>query len=171
MAPDATSVQYGGFVSRSMAFVIDLTVIAVASFLGTVVVGIVAEFFDLSWIWNTFGNASQTSVTPLEALVALAAGLISTFFGLVYFLFFWVLVGFTPGMGLLGLRLVRCDGQQIGLGRAIVRFIGYWVSLIFLGLGFIWILFDRRRQGWHDKIAGTCVLYFDKDYSLWRKSV
>ena len=81
----------------------------------------------------------------------------------------WVLVGFTPGKGLLGLRILRADGQRIGLGRAIVRYAGYWVSLIFLGLGFIWILFDRRRRGWHDKLAGTCVVYFDKDFTFFRK--
>ena len=111
----------------------------------------------------------QTTLTPLQALVTVAVGLLQMFFGLVYFLFFWVLVGFTPGMGLVGLRLSQCDGQRLGPGRAIVRYIGYWVSFIFLGLGFIWILFDRRRQGWHDKLAGTCVIYFDRNFSLLRR--
>jgi uncharacterized RDD family membrane protein YckC len=161
MVSRATSVQYGGFVSRLLAFIMDLIIIAIISFLGTTVIGIIAEFFDLSFLWRTFGGASQLSVTPLQAVVALTAGLFSALFGFIYFLFFWVLVGFTPGKGFLGLRIVRCDGERLGLGRAIVRLVGYWVSFIFLGLGFIWILFDRRRQGWHDKLAGTCVVYFD----------
>ena len=59
MAPESTSVQYGGFVSRSLAFVIDLTVIAVASFLGTAVVGIVAEFFDSPESMRDSGCASS----------------------------------------------------------------------------------------------------------------
>jgi len=167
MAQKTSSIRYAGFISRAMAFVIDLIVISLTTFLVTTVLSIIAQFFDLGLTQITLDD--QTTVTPLQALVTLVAGLFQVFFGLVYFLFFWVLVGFTPGMGLVGLRLSRCNGQQLGLGRAIVRYIGYWISFIFLGLGFIWILFDRRRQGWHDKLAGTCVTYVDKEFSLLRK--
>ena len=167
MASKTASTQYAGFVSRATAFVLDLVLISLVTFLATAVIGLIAEFFDLGLTQITL--ADQTTLTPLQALVTLAAGLCQVFFGLIYFLFFWVLVGFTPGMGLLGLRLVRCDRQGVGLGWAIVRYIGYWISFIFLGLGFIWLLFDRRRQGWHDKLAGTCVIYFDKDFLLRRK--
>ena len=164
MAPRTASTQYAGFISRAMAFVIDLILIGLVTFFATAVIGVIAQFFDIGLLQVTL--ADQTTVTPLQALVALVAGLFQTFFGLVYFLFFWVLVGFTPGMGLLGLRVVRCDRRRLGLGRAIMRYIGYWVSFVFLGLGFIWVLFDRRRQGWHDKLAGTCVIYVDKEFSL-----
>ncbi len=165
--PETVSTQYAGFISRSTAFVIDLLLITLVTFLATTVISVIAQFFDLGLTQITLDD--QTTLTPLQALVTLAAGLLQMFLGLVYFLFFWVLVGFTPGMGLLGIRVIRCDQQRLGLGRAIVRYIGYWVALIFLGLGFIWILFDRRRQGWHDKLAGTCVIYFDEEFSLLRK--
>jgi uncharacterized RDD family membrane protein YckC len=77
----------------------------------------------------------------------------------VYYLFFWTLLGYTPGKFLLGLKIVRRNGSKLGLGRAIVRFIGYWISIIPLGLGFIWIILDSKREGWHDKLAGTHVIY------------
>jgi uncharacterized RDD family membrane protein YckC len=78
---------------------------------------------------------------------------------LVYYLYFWSFLGYTPGKFLLGLIIVRRDGSKLTLGRAFLRFIGYWVSAIPLFFGFIWIIFDRRRQGWHDKLADTQVIY------------
>jgi uncharacterized RDD family membrane protein YckC len=74
-------------------------------------------------------------------------------------LFFWTLTGQTPGMTLMGLRVVTTDGHYVSLGRSVRRLIGYFVSALVLWLGFLWILVDDRRQGWHDKIAGTCVVY------------
>jgi uncharacterized RDD family membrane protein YckC len=90
--------------------------------------------------------------------------LFSTFFGFIYFIFFWVISGFTPGKALLGLRVVRTDGRPVNLGRAVLRLIAYLIAALPLFLGFIWILFDNRRQGWHDKIARTYVIY------MWDKS-
>ena len=130
--PETVSTQYAGFISRSTAFVIDLLLITLVTFLATTVISVIAQFFDLGLTQITLDD--QTTLTPLQALVTLAAGLLQMFLGLVYFLFFWVLVGFTPGMGLLGIRVIRCDQQRLGLGRAIVRYIGYWVALIFLGV-------------------------------------
>ena len=45
-----------------------------------------------------------------------------------------------------------------GLGRSILRFVGYWICWITLFIGFFWVGFDSRKQGWHDKIAGTVVV-------------
>jgi uncharacterized RDD family membrane protein YckC len=84
----------------------------------------------------------------------------NVFFGFVYFIFFWVMSGYTPGQGLLGLRVIHTDGRpHLNLGRAVLRFIGLWIAALPLFLGFIWILFDNHRQGWHDKIARTYVIY------------
>ncbi len=56
------------------------------------------------------------------------------------------------------MRVLRKDGTRVRLGNALRRQIGYWISGIFY-LGFLWILFDNKRQGFHDKIAGTIVTY------------
>jgi uncharacterized RDD family membrane protein YckC len=55
--------------------------------------------------------------------------------------------------------VVRTDGKPTGLFTGAVRYVGCVVSLAALGLGFAWILADDRRQGWHDKMARTCVIY------------
>jgi uncharacterized RDD family membrane protein YckC len=50
------------------------------------------------------------------------------------------------------------DGGPLSIGQAVIRLIGYWVSSAVLYLGFIWVLIDKRRRGWHDLIAGTVVV-------------
>jgi uncharacterized RDD family membrane protein YckC len=66
-------------------------------------------------------------------------------------------------MRLFRLRVVRdADGGPISGGQAILRLIGFWVSSFVLYLGFIWILIDSRRRGWHDLIAGTVVIELDR---------
>ena len=56
------------------------------------------------------------------------------------------------------MRVVRTDGKRLKFGNALRRSLGYIVSGI-LFLGYLWILFDNRRQGFHDKLAGTMVVY------------
>ena len=66
--------------------------------------------------------------------------------------------GQSPGKMAIGIKIVKMDGSAIGIGGALIReIIGKLVSSIFY-LGYIWILFDGKRQGWHDKIAGTIVV-------------
>jgi len=76
----------------------------------------------------------------------------------VYGAVMWKLRGTTVGGSILGLQLVRTDGRDIDWATAIVRALGCFVSLIALGLGFIWIAFNDERQAWHDRIAGTVVV-------------
>ena len=71
---------------------------------------------------------------------------------------FWMLAGQTPGKRVMCLRIVRSDGDRVRAGNAVRREVGYVISGI-LFLGYLWILFDSRRQGFHDKLAGTIVVY------------
>lgn len=67
--------------------------------------------------------------------------------------------GQTVGKRALNIRIVRLNGHPITLWSMILRnVIGYWLSGTFMSLGFLWILFDERNQGWHDKLAGTIVV-------------
>jgi len=76
-----------------------------------------------------------------------------------YFAVSWYRGGATPGMRVVGIRVVRSvDGGPLTKQQAILRTVGYWVSSAVLYLGFIWILIDDRHQGWHDKIADTLVV-------------
>jgi uncharacterized RDD family membrane protein YckC len=83
----------------------------------------------------------------------------ASLFQLVYFVFFWTAIGQTVGMSLMGLSVMRPDGTRPPVLRSLVRYFGYWLCFISLGLGFLWILFDRQRRGWHDKLSGTLVVY------------
>jgi uncharacterized RDD family membrane protein YckC len=67
--------------------------------------------------------------------------------------------GTTPGKNALGMRVVTESGVAAGFGAMLLReWIGKWLSSLVLGLGFLWILFDRDRQGWHDKLGTTYVV-------------
>jgi len=67
--------------------------------------------------------------------------------------------GYSIGKKLLGLRIYTVDGQSpIGMGKALIRFLGRIPSGMCLYLGYLWALFDDRRQTWHDKFAGTIVV-------------
>jgi uncharacterized RDD family membrane protein YckC len=75
----------------------------------------------------------------------------------------WSLVlfaqGTTPGKKLLGMRVIREDGRTAGFWVMLIReWIGKWISGLLLSLGFLWILFDRENQGWHDKLVRTYVV-------------
>jgi uncharacterized RDD family membrane protein YckC len=76
-----------------------------------------------------------------------------------YFVLSWNWTGVTAGDALFGLHVVNKSGERVGIFRAVLRLIGLYVSAVVFLLGFFWALFDRRRQGWHDKFGGTYVLY------------
>lgn len=112
------------------------------------------------------------------ALDALLIGIVTSvvepsdhFFALVlagYGALMWKLRGTTIGGIILNLRVVRTDGRDIEWETAIVRALGCFLSLIPLGLGFIWMVFDNNRQTWHDKIAGTVVVRVPRNQPLSR---
>jgi uncharacterized RDD family membrane protein YckC len=72
---------------------------------------------------------------------------------------FWTKYLGTPGKMLLRLRVVDAKtGQAISVPKAVGRYAGYYVSALPLFLGFFWIGFDKKKQGFHDKLAGTVVI-------------
>jgi len=75
---------------------------------------------------------------------------------------FWRFYGATPGKIAIGARIVDArSGGAPSTGRLVGRYFAYLISAVPLFLGFVWIAIDRRKQGWHDKIAGTLVIYDD----------
>jgi uncharacterized RDD family membrane protein YckC len=76
-----------------------------------------------------------------------------------YYAYFWGTSGSTLGMRLFRLRVADANtGRPIGIGRAIVRYVGFIVAGLPCWIGLLWAAFDSRAQGWHDKIASTVVL-------------
>jgi uncharacterized RDD family membrane protein YckC len=72
---------------------------------------------------------------------------------------FWKFRSSSPGKMLFGAKIVDADtGKAPSDARLFLRFLGYFVSILTLGIGFLWIAIDRRKQGLHDKIAHTVVV-------------
>lgn len=72
---------------------------------------------------------------------------------------FWRFRGATPGK--MAISAVVVDARTFGApttGQLVGRYLGYYVSTIPLMLGFVWVAFDARKQGWHDKMANTVVI-------------
>ena len=87
------------------------------------------------------------------------ADIVLNFISACVVLLFWITRGATPGKMLLRLRVVDADtGGVPPWPRLVLRYFGYLVSAIPLGLGYAWMARDARRQCWHDKMAGTLVI-------------
>jgi uncharacterized RDD family membrane protein YckC/cytoskeletal protein CcmA (bactofilin family) len=84
----------------------------------------------------------------------------------VYFVALWTWRGTTIGSLLLRLKIVRTDGSPMTFAVALVRSLSSFFSLLVLGLGFLWAGWDREKQSWHDKIAGTVVVQMPKGFAL-----
>lgn len=73
--------------------------------------------------------------------------------------FFWLRFAGTPGKRLLKLKVVDANsGNHLTTMQSVVRYLGYFISAFPMGLGFLWIFMDDKRQGWHDKLANSVVI-------------
>ena len=159
MQPHIKRVQRAGFVSRLAAFTLDVVIVTAGSIVFAALVSLILNFFGFSAQGLKGDDPTRSLLAVLQFIIIALSGLAVALFIPGYFVLFWVLVGATPGKQVLGLKIVRTSRQQLGWGRAIVRFIGYWISAIVFFLGFLWVLVDSRRQAWHDKLADTFVVY------------
>ena len=74
-------------------------------------------------------------------------------------LLFWIYRQATPGKIAISARIVdAATGGRPTTRQLVVRYLGYYVSMLPMMLGILWVAFDPRKQGWHDKLAGTVVV-------------
>ncbi|HEY5639440.1 MAG TPA: RDD family protein, partial [Dehalococcoidia bacterium] len=78
--------------------------------------------------------------------------------GATYQIGFWTAAGATPGKMLMKLKVVDEHGDQVKIDKAILRYVGYWVSTLTLLIGYLMIAFRKDKRGLHDLIAGTRVI-------------
>ncbi len=138
--------RYVGFWKRLLAFFIDTLILV------TVFVTIAIAIYGRRYVQL----ASQGQTLLFDVLVQFVLPAVAA-------ILFWRYRGATPGKMLVSARIV--DAATLGApstGKLIGRYFAYIVSSIFM-LGFIWIAFDKRKQGWHDKLAGTVVIEEDDD--------
>jgi len=149
-------IEFAGFWRRLVAGVADFLFFAATTY-SILFFLFGAEYF--SWLSTHHGMLDiyawpEPVITQLLPLVITVA--------------MWALFGATPGKFLVGCRVV--DAQTLrppSTRQALLRYVSYFVSLLPLGLGFLWVAFDKRKQGFHDKIAGTLVILEDEQ----RKSI
>jgi uncharacterized RDD family membrane protein YckC len=151
--------HYAGFGSRLIAYAIDSIVAIVGISIIWWLINITIEILRVREVIDYLGWTVGYNIIfdPNDEFVL--RGIVMILGVGLYHVFFLTLANRTIGKSLMGLQVVPLKGGRIGIFRATLRYFGYIVSIIPLFFGFIWILFSRRRQGWHDKIAGTCVVY------------
>jgi uncharacterized RDD family membrane protein YckC len=156
----APGIRYAGFWIRVGATIIDAIIVGVP----LLIVFFIAEGSTISAYANCLNSAAATGALVTTCQGAFISGigvfeLIGLAVELAYFVVLWSRFGGTLGQRMLGLHVVdAATGRNIGIGRAIGRFVGYVISGAALDIGFIWVAFDPRKQGWHDKIASTFVV-------------
>lgn len=145
---DFSTVEKGGFLRRLVAYLIDGVVLYIVNVI-LIFAGIIAMGIDASEIEG--GGIEQIKLLlPLYIF-----GFVINIF---YYTYFHGNTGQTPGKMICRLRVVQTNGEPLGYGKAFLRWIGYIVSWLAFALGFLWVIFDRQKQAWHDKIAGSYVL-------------
>jgi uncharacterized RDD family membrane protein YckC len=142
--------EYAGFTTRLIAWIIDRVIVASAISIIAAMTDLVLQALGLDELLDLSGQGSL--IMPVFAAV------ITFLIPIAYDIGFWLLAGQTPGKRVMGVCIVRTDGQRLTSGNCVRRVIGYWISAI-LFLGYLWVLVDNRRQGFHDKIGGTFVVY------------
>lgn len=138
---DAPAEAFAGFWVRVLASLIDTVVF------GAAIVPIVLAVYGPAYFDSTAIVAGPLDVLLTWVLPAVAVVL------------FWTFRESTPGKMALGLRVVdAATGGHPTTAQYVGRYFGYYLSAIPFGLGFVWVALDPRKQGWHDKLAGTVVV-------------
>ncbi len=138
---EQSDLEYAGFWIRVGASIID-----------TILILLITS----PLLYMLYGAAAFTSTELIKGTGDL---LLSYVFPILATVLFWIYLSATPGKLLLNIKIVRQDdGGPLTTGQCIMRYIVYIVSALGLLIGFFWVVFDQRKQGWHDKIAKTVVI-------------
>jgi uncharacterized RDD family membrane protein YckC len=141
MESDNLELEYVGFWARVGASIIDSLLI------GLLIWPVVTAVYGTDyWMDERFIKG------PVDFLL-------SWVFPAVAVILFWVAKQATPGKMAISARIVDAvTGEKPNTGQLIIRYLGYYVAMLPVFIGIIWVAFDRRKQGWHDKLAGTVVV-------------
>lgn len=152
---------YAGFWIRFAAFVVDSIVV---SLIISPIAALLIEKPDTADAIAGLLAAGSVVDMALQLLVLLspasaADALLNIGVPAVGVVLFWMYKSATPGKMATRTRIADAEtGGPPTTRQCVVRYLGYFVSIFGLGLGFLWVAFDPRKQGWHDKLAGTVVL-------------
>ncbi|MBJ6983014.1 RDD family protein [Luteimonas sp. MC1572] len=135
--------EYVGFWPRVGASILDAILVMVVTLPPTALI----------YGWDYFTDEERPFIAGPADL------LISWVFPAVAVILFWLYRQATPGKMAVSARVVDArTGGTISTGQAVGRYLAYFLSMLPLFLGLIWVAFDPKKQGWHDKLAGTVVI-------------
>lgn len=136
-----TDIVYAGFGRRLVATIVDTILILLIT-------------MPLSYL--IYGEAMFASE---QFILGGTDVLINYLLPFVMVIAFWTYKAATPGKMLLGIKIIdAATGGKPSLGQWIGRYFGYILSTIVFLLGYFWVIWDKRKQGWHDKLAKTVVV-------------
>ena len=142
------TLEYAGFWARCGAMLIDTLVLLLVTIPLTVVIYGAQVWHDKNVIMGSWDV------------------IINWLFPVAFVILFWRFKGATPGKMITSMKVVDAKTGLIpGFSQSALRYVGYFVSVLPFMLGFFWIAIDKKKQGWHDKIAGTVVIRLKKTES------
>lgn len=124
-----------------------------------IVVGFIYKLIQMA-IYGEAQLRQWSDAGALDGDPLLSTLLLFSLFG--FFAKFWTHGGQTLGMQVWGIRVQNADGTAISLWQALLRFLIGGVSWLALGLGFAWILIDRRKRSWHDLYSDSLIVRLPK---------
>lgn len=133
--------EYAGFWVRVWATIIDSVLISV------IIIPILLAIYGTQYF------VSENLIKgPMDFLISWVLPAIAV-------IAFWIYISATPGKLAISSKIVDANtGDRPSTGQFVGRYFAYFVSALPLGLGIIWVAFDKKKQGWHDKLAGTVVV-------------
>lgn len=137
---ESEELEYVSFWPRLGAWILD-----------TLLLGLVTwPLLIMAYGWQVLDK--QPFAGPFDLLVSYVFPTVAT-------ALFWTEKQATPGKMAIASRVVDArTGRSISFGKAVGRYLAYFLSILPLGLGFVWIAFDQKKRGWHDLLAGSVVI-------------
>jgi uncharacterized RDD family membrane protein YckC len=140
------SIRYAGFWARVVASLIDTLLWLVIS---------------LPILFLVYGESYFIAEMDSPVIAGPIDALINWVLPIVIIITFWVLKQGTPGKILLKMKIIDAKtGECPTMKQWVIRYLAYIPSMVVLLLGFFWVAWDKKKQGWHDKLSGTLVVFY-----------
>jgi uncharacterized RDD family membrane protein YckC len=134
--------EYAGFWIRTWASIIDTFLLILITF------PLLVSIYG----WSYFDESTDLIAGPADFLISWVLPAVAV-------IVFWIYKQATPGKMAVSATIVDATtGKPASTAQLVGRYFAYFVSVIPLCLGIFWVAFDKRKQGWHDKLAGTVVI-------------
>jgi uncharacterized RDD family membrane protein YckC len=149
MSFEPSTVRKGGFWIRFIAYTIDNIILNILGFI-LMNIGLIAFGLGSSeWGELEVGKILSIIIPYLIFMIII---------NIAYYTYFHGSTGQTLGKMICKLKVIQVNGKPLGYGKAFLRWAGYIISSFIFYLGFLWAVWDKDKQAWHDKIAGTYVI-------------